>query len=226
MTNTYMLGGDKAEGDRRRHQRGLYATNFGGGQVDITSGKFVFSASEAYWVENGKIQYPVKGTIIGNPGCADARRMIGNDMALDTGVGVCGKGRPESVPVGVGQPTLRIDGLTVAARLGPRCPAVRLCTFRAHVLRQPVFFAYFWFSHRPADGEASVSEAESPKPPGPKPGGFSFFDDLPDLNPDRRPCPNAKSAPARGLVVSNRTHQPDRRPTHPGRDRACRRPNT
>lgn len=95
-------------------KKGLYATNFGGGQVDITSGKFVFSASEAYWVENGKIQYPVKGaTIIGNgPDALTRVSMIGNDMALDTGVGVCGK-EGQSVPVGVGQPTLRIDGLTV-----------------------------------------------------------------------------------------------------------------
>jgi len=94
--------------------KGLYASNFGGGQVDITSGKFVFSASEAYWVENGKIQYPVKGaTIIGNgPDALTRVSMIGNDMALDTGVGVCGK-EGQSVPVGVGQPTLRIDGLTV-----------------------------------------------------------------------------------------------------------------
>ena len=115
MTNTYMLGGDKtAEEIVAGLKRGLYATNFGGGQVDITSGKFVFSASEAYWVENGKIQYPVKGaTIIGNgPDALTRVSMIGNDMKLDTGVGVCGK-EGQSVPVGVGQPTLRIDGLTV-----------------------------------------------------------------------------------------------------------------
>ena len=95
-------------------KRGLYATNFGGGQVDITSGKFVFSASEAFWVENGKIQYPVKGaTLIGNgPDALTRVAMIGNDLELDTGVGTCGK-EGQSVPVGVGQPTLRIDGLTV-----------------------------------------------------------------------------------------------------------------
>ncbi len=95
-------------------KRGLYATNFGGGQVDITSGKFVFSASEAYWVENGKIQYPVKGaTLVGNgPDALTRVSMIGNDMALDSGVGTCGK-EGQSVPVGVGQPTLRIDGITV-----------------------------------------------------------------------------------------------------------------
>ena len=95
-------------------KRGLYATNFGGGQVDITSGKFVFSASEAFWVENGKIQYPVKGaTLIGNgPEAMTRVSMIGNDLELDTGVGVCGKDG-QSVPVGVGQPTLRIDRLTV-----------------------------------------------------------------------------------------------------------------
>ncbi len=115
MTNTYMLGGDKDPQEIVASiKKGLYATNFGGGQVDITSGKFVFSASEAYWVENGKILYPVKGaTIVGNgPDALDARHMIGNDMALDTGVGTCGK-EGQSVPVGVGQPTLRIDGLTV-----------------------------------------------------------------------------------------------------------------
>jgi TldD protein len=115
MTNTYMLGGDKDPKEIIASiERGLYATNFGGGQVDITSGKFVFSASEAFWVEKGKILYPVKGaTIIGNgPEALTRVGMIGNDMALDTGVGVCGK-EGQSVPVGVGQPTLRIDGLTV-----------------------------------------------------------------------------------------------------------------
>jgi TldD protein len=115
MTNTYMLGGDKApEEIVASIKKGLYATNFGGGQVDITSGKFVFSASEAYWVENGKVQYPVKGaTIVGNgPDALTRVTMIGNDMALDSGVGTCGK-EGQSVPVGVGQPTLRIDGLTV-----------------------------------------------------------------------------------------------------------------
>ena len=115
MTNTYMLGGDVAPEDIVRSiRRGLYATNFGGGQVDITSGKFVFSASEAYWVENGKILYPVKGaTIVGNgPDALTRVSMIGNDMKLDSGVGTCGK-EGQSVPVGVGQPTLRIDGLTV-----------------------------------------------------------------------------------------------------------------
>ncbi|RZI88227.1 MAG: metalloprotease TldD, partial [Variovorax sp.] len=115
MTNTYMLGGDKKpEEIVASIKKGLYATNFGGGQVDITSGKFVFSASEAYWVENGKIQYPVKGaTIVGNgPDALTRVTMIGDDMALDSGVGTCGK-EGQSVPVGVGQPTLRIDGLTV-----------------------------------------------------------------------------------------------------------------
>ncbi len=115
MTNTYMLGGDRdPEEIVASIKKGLYATNFGGGQVDITSGKFVFSASEAYWVENGKIQYPVKGaTLVGNgPDALTRVTMIGNDMALDSGVGTCGK-EGQSVPVGVGQPTLRIDGLTV-----------------------------------------------------------------------------------------------------------------
>ena len=115
MTNTYMLGGDKApEEIVAGIKKGLYATNFGGGQVDITSGKFVFSASEAFWVEDGKILYPVKGaTIVGNgPDALTRVTMIGNDMKLDSGVGTCGK-EGQSVPVGVGQPTLRIDGLTV-----------------------------------------------------------------------------------------------------------------
>ena len=100
--------------EAERREKGLYATNFGGGQVDITSGKFVFSASQAFWVENGKIQYPVKGaTLVGNgPDALTRVSMIGNDMALDPGVGTCGK-EGQSVPVGVGQPTLRIDGLTV-----------------------------------------------------------------------------------------------------------------
>ena len=115
MTNTYMLGGSQTKDEIVAGlKRGLYATNFGGGQVDITSGKFVFSASEAFWVENGKIQYPVKGaTLIGNgPDALTRVSAIGNDMRLDTGVGVCGK-EGQSVPVGVGQPTLRIDRLTV-----------------------------------------------------------------------------------------------------------------
>jgi TldD protein len=115
MTNTYMLAGDKSRDEIVASiGRGLYATNFGGGQVDITSGKFVFSASEAFWVENGRIQYPVKGaTIIGNgPSALTRISMIGNDLELDTGVGVCGKDG-QSVPVGVGQPTLRIEKLTV-----------------------------------------------------------------------------------------------------------------
>jgi TldD protein len=115
MTNTYMLAGNKDPQEIVKSlKRGLYATNFGGGQVDITSGKFVFSASEAFWVENGQIQYPVKGaTLIGNgPDALTRVSMIGRDMALDTGVGTCGK-EGQSVPVGVGQPTLRIEGLTV-----------------------------------------------------------------------------------------------------------------
>ena len=115
MTNTYMLAGDRPpEEILASVKKGLYATNFGGGQVDITSGKFVFSASEAFWVENGKILYPVKGaTIVGNgPDALTRVTMIGNDMKLDSGVGTCGK-EGQSVPVGVGQPTLRIDGLTV-----------------------------------------------------------------------------------------------------------------
>ena len=116
MTNTFMENGThEAEEIIASIDKGIYAVNFGGGQVDITSGKFVFSASEAWWVENGKLQYPVKGaTIIGNgPEVLKHVSMIGNDSSLDTGIGVCGKDG-QSVPVGVGQPTLRIDaGLTV-----------------------------------------------------------------------------------------------------------------
>ncbi|NCV64365.1 MAG: metalloprotease TldD, partial [Betaproteobacteria bacterium] len=115
MTNTYMLGGAHTpEEIVASIRRGLYATNFGGGQVDITNGKFVFSASQAFWVENGKILYPVKGaTLVGNgPEALTRVTMVGNDLSLDSGVGVCGK-EGQSVPVGVGQPTLRIEGLTV-----------------------------------------------------------------------------------------------------------------
>jgi len=115
MTNTYMLGGDKEpEEILASVKNGIYAVNFGGGQVDITNGKFVFSASEAYMIEDGKVTYPVKGaTLIGNgPDVMNRITMIGNDMKLDPGVGVCGK-EGQSVPVGVGQPTLRLDGVTV-----------------------------------------------------------------------------------------------------------------
>jgi TldD protein len=115
MTNTYMLPGQHdPEEIIRSVKNGLYAKNFGGGQVDITSGKFVFSASEAYLIENGKITRPVKGaTLIGNgPEVLTKVSMVGTDLELDTGVGSCGKDG-QSVPVGVGQPTLKIDGLTV-----------------------------------------------------------------------------------------------------------------
>jgi len=115
MTNTYMLNGAHDPQEILASvKHGLYAVNFGGGQVDITSGKFVFSAAEAYMIEDGKVTYPVKGaTLIGNgPDVLTRVSMIGNDMALDTGVGTCGK-EGQSVPVGVGQPTLKIDGLTV-----------------------------------------------------------------------------------------------------------------
>ncbi|HTN64927.1 MAG TPA: metalloprotease TldD [Burkholderiaceae bacterium] len=115
MTNTYMLAGDRDPAEIIASvKNGLYAVNFGGGQVDITNGKFVFSASEAYMIEDGKVTYPVKGaTLIGNgPDVLNRVSMIGNDMRLDSGVGVCGK-EGQSVPVGVGQPTLRIDGVTV-----------------------------------------------------------------------------------------------------------------
>jgi TldD protein len=115
MTNTYMLGGEFApEEIIASIDKGIYAPNFGGGQVDITSGKFVFSTSEAYLIEKGKITTPIKGaTLIGNgPEAMQKISMIGNDLALDNGVGVCGKDG-QSVPVGVGQPTLKVDELTV-----------------------------------------------------------------------------------------------------------------
>ncbi|MBM3555545.1 MAG: metalloprotease TldD [Alphaproteobacteria bacterium] len=115
MRNTYMLGGDRRPDDiLRQVKRGLYAVNFGGGQVDITSGKFVFTCTEAYRIEDGKIGAPVKGaTLIGNgPDVLTRIRAVGDDMALDPGVGTCGKAG-QGVPVGVGQPTLLIEGLTV-----------------------------------------------------------------------------------------------------------------
>ncbi len=115
MTNTYMLAGPYApEEIIRSVERGIYAVNFGGGQVDITSGKFVFSVSEGYLIENGRIGAPIKGaTLIGNgPDVLTRVAMVGNDLRLDAGVGTCGK-EGQSVPVGVGQPTLRVDALTV-----------------------------------------------------------------------------------------------------------------
>lgn len=115
MTNTYMLNGDVEQQEMiESMKRGIFAPNFGGGQVDITSGKFVFNTSEAYLIENGKIVAPVKGaTLIGNgPEVMQQVSMIGNDMALDPGVGVCGKDG-QSVPVGVGQPSLKVDEITV-----------------------------------------------------------------------------------------------------------------
>ena len=115
MTNTFMLAGDRnPEEIIASVKNGLYAANFGGGQVDITNGKFVFSASEAYVIENGKLAYPVKGaTLVGNgPDILKRVTMVGNDMQLESGVGVCGK-EGQSVPVGVGQPTLRIEDVTV-----------------------------------------------------------------------------------------------------------------
>jgi TldD protein len=115
MTNTYMLAGEHDPQEIIASvDKGLYAVNFAGGQVDITSGKFVFSASEAYLIENGKITRPVKGaTLIGNgPDVLKRVSMLGNDLQLDTGVGTCGK-EGQSVPVGVGQPTMLIEELTV-----------------------------------------------------------------------------------------------------------------
>jgi len=115
MTNTYMLGGQHDPQEIIASvKRGIYATQFGGGQVDITNGKFVFSASQAWLIENGKVTHPIKGaTLIGNgPDVLTKVSMVGNDMALDTGIGTCGKDG-QSVPVGVGQPTIKIDDLTV-----------------------------------------------------------------------------------------------------------------
>lgn len=120
MTNTYMLPGELDPKEIISSvDKGLYAVNFGGGQVDITSGKFVFSASEAYLIENGKVTRPVKGaTLIGNgPEAMTRISMVGNDLELDSGVGVCGK-EGQGVPVGVGQPTLKIDALTVGGTQG------------------------------------------------------------------------------------------------------------
>ena len=115
MTNTVMLGGTQTQDEMIGSvRRGLFAVNFGGGQVDITSGKFVFSASEAYLIEDGKVTAPVKGaTLIGNgPDSLTKVTGVGNDMALDPGIGTCGKSG-QGVPVGVGQPTLKLSGLTV-----------------------------------------------------------------------------------------------------------------
>jgi TldD protein len=115
MTNTYMLSGDREPGEIIASvKNGIYAVNFGGGQVDITSGKYVFQCTEAYKIENGKVGAPVKGAMLIGNGPTDLRRisMIGNDLALDHGVGTCGK-NGQGVPVGVGQPTLRMDRITV-----------------------------------------------------------------------------------------------------------------
>ena len=115
MTNTYMLAGEDDPGDIIKSvKRGLFAVNFGGGQVDITNGKFVFSASEAYLIEDGQITAPVKNaTLIGNgPDVLTRVSMVGNDLQLDEGVGTCGKDG-QSVPVGVGMPTIKVDRLTV-----------------------------------------------------------------------------------------------------------------
>jgi TldD protein len=115
MTNTYMLAGESdPEEIVRSVKKGIYCASLGGGQVDITSGKFVFSTSEAYLIEDGKITAPVKGaTLIGNgPDCMRGVSMVGNDLALDSGVGMCGKAG-QTVPVGVGQPTLKMDAITV-----------------------------------------------------------------------------------------------------------------
>jgi TldD protein len=120
MTNTYMLAGQHDPQEIIKSIKyGIYAPNFAGGQVDITSGKFVFSSAEAYLIENGQLTAPIKGaTLIGNgPEVMQRISMIGNDLALDRGVGVCGKDG-QSVPVGVGQPTLKIDELTVGGTGG------------------------------------------------------------------------------------------------------------
>lgn len=115
MTNTYMLGGDRdPEEILKSVKKGLFTANFGGGQVDIVSGKFVFSCTEAYLIEDGKLTSPVKGATLIGTGSEALKKVtaIGNDMALDSGIGTCGKAG-QSVPVGVGQPTMLIEGLTV-----------------------------------------------------------------------------------------------------------------
>jgi TldD protein len=122
MTNTFMLAGESSpEEIIRSVKRGLYAVAFGGGQVDITNGKFVFSASEAYLIEDGKVTRPVKGaTLIGNgPDVLTRVSMVGNDLALDEGIGTCGKDG-QSVPVGVGMPTILVNGITVGGTKGWR----------------------------------------------------------------------------------------------------------
>src|SRR5262249_1194176 len=118
MTNTFMLAGQDDPHDILRSvKRGLYAVNFGGGQVDITNGKFVFSASEAYLIEDGQVTRPVKGaTLIGDgPEVLTRVTMVGNNLALDSGIGTCGKDG-QSVPVGVGMATVRVDGITVGSK--------------------------------------------------------------------------------------------------------------
>ena len=115
MTNTYMLAGERDPAEIIASvKNGVFAANFGGGQVDITSGKYVFQCTEAYRIENGKIGAPLKGAMLIGNGPTDLNRitMIGNDLALDTGIGTCGK-NGQGVPVGVGQPTLRMEGITV-----------------------------------------------------------------------------------------------------------------
>ena len=115
MTNTYMLAGDRDPAEIIASvKNGVYAVNFGGGQVDITSGKYVFQCTEAYKIENGKVGAPLKGAMLIGNGPTDRNKisMVGNELALDTGIGTCGK-NGQGVPVGVGQPTLRMDGITV-----------------------------------------------------------------------------------------------------------------
>jgi TldD protein len=120
MTNTYMLAGNRDPGEILASvKNGIFAANFGGGQVDITSGKYVFQCTEAYKIENGKIGAPLKGTMLIGNGPTDLHRitMIGNDIALDDGIGTCGK-NGQGVPVGVGQPTLRMERITVGGTGG------------------------------------------------------------------------------------------------------------
>jgi TldD protein len=132
MTNTYMLAGQHDPGEIIASVAdGVYCANFGGGQVDITNGKFVFSCTEAWKIEGGKLAYPIKGaTLIGNgPESLTRISMIGNDLALDNGVGVCGK-EGQSVPVGVGQPTLRIEQMTVGGDEPAHCDGTLACRGR------------------------------------------------------------------------------------------------
>ena len=233
MTNTYMLGGDKApEEIVASIKKGLYATNFGGGQVDITSGKFVFSASQAYWVENGQIQYPVKGaTLVGSgPESLKKISMIGNDMQLDSGVGTCGK-EGQSVPVGVGsRPCASMGSPWVAPpeRLRAQGLPVRHChnacaTFAAYEnALQPFFWLLLLVLMSPADERQRcrrATQTETLQTAGPTARRFFFTPS--HSNPRGAFDERQEHCRQRCLVCAAcRQDQPDRRPAHQGHHRA------